>query len=436
VISVDTLDQLAAALLVFSTCGPAPAGGLASLHDSGGEREMVVDLAATAGVPFADISNETSERLRAHLDSGLQPANPLDIWGSGRDFETHVEAAMDAMLADPATAVGALFQDVRDGSYIAEGFARALVRSSRKTKKPVVIVSNYASVNHRALALSTTEAGVPVIDGTQEGLNAIGNLLAFRDRKGSAAVARFRVSDAVRERWRARLTEGRPFSDLEGLSLLREYGIRAQRAMASSSLNDVVRIARDIGFPLALKTAEPGIQHKSDIDGVHLNIAGQDALEAAYRTMAARLGPKVLLMEMAPKGVELALGLVRDRQLGAYVVAAAGGIWIELLKDRAVRMPPFGIGEAEAMIQKLRIAPLLDGKRGMEPCDRGSLYEALARFSMLAADLGDLIDEMDVNPLIVAPDGCFAVDALLVPRLSAQGELLKEDNDGFRIQPA
>ena len=127
VVSVDTLDQLAANLLLFSVAKPAAPGGLASLHDSGGEREMVADLAANAGVRFAAISDHTLDRLRAHLDSGLQPANPLDVWGSGRDFELHVEACMDAMLDDPDTAIGVLFQDIRDGSYVATGFTRALI---------------------------------------------------------------------------------------------------------------------------------------------------------------------------------------------------------------------------------------------------------------------------------------------------------------------
>ena len=183
VTSVDTLDQLAANLLLFSAGRPAAAGGLASLHDSGGERELVTDVASRMGVRFADISDATLDRLQEHLDSGLQAANPLDVWGSGRDFQHHVEACMDAMLADADTAMGALFQDIRDGSYVASGFAKALLAASRKSSKPVTVITNYASVDHRALALATTEAGVPVLDGTEEGLHAIRSLLAFRDRR-------------------------------------------------------------------------------------------------------------------------------------------------------------------------------------------------------------------------------------------------------------
>jgi len=416
VFSVETLDQLAANLALFSAGRPAASGGLASLHDSGGEREMVADLAAKAGVPFAAISERTKEGLRLHLDSGLQPANPLDVWGSGLDFETHVEACMDAMLADPDTAIGVLFQDIRDGSYVAEGFTRAVIRSHAKTGKPVAVVSNYATVNHRALALSTTEAGVPVIDGTDEGLQAIRNLLAFRDRRAATHTYPDAVAREVRERWRRRLGQEKPFGESEALALLADYGIATPRAIAAATPEDVVAAARKIGFPIALKTAAAGIQHKSDVGGVRLGLADESALAVAYADMTARLGPQVLVAEMAPKGVEIAFGLIRDQQFGPYLVIASGGIWIEALRDRAVALPPLSLEQAQALVVRLKTSPLLDGGRGRPAADRAALHAALARFSMLAADLGDLIDEMDVNPLLVSDHGCMAVDALLLGR--------------------
>lgn len=414
VVSVDTLDELAATLLLFSVAPPVPAGAMASLHDSGGEREMVVDLAASAGVRFAAVSDATLERLRPHLDSGLQPANPLDVWGSGRDFERHVEACMVAMLEDADTAIGVLFQDIRDGSYVADGFARAMVAARAKCGKPVAIVSNYASVNHKAIALATTEAGVPVIDGTLEGLRAIRALLDFRDRRERHRTFLAPASGQVRERWRARLRQARPFDEMEALSLLADYGVCVARSQRAETAAEALAAARAIGFPVALKTAAPGIQHKSDRGGVQLGLADEAGLSAAYAEMSARLGPQVVVAEMAPKGVEIAFGIVRDEQFGPYVVVASGGIWIEILKDRSVGLPPLCMEEAAAMIDKLRMSPLLDGRRGMPPADRRALCEALVQFSMLAADLGDRICEMDVNPLIVSAQGCVAVDALVI----------------------
>jgi acetate---CoA ligase (ADP-forming) len=419
-IRVASLDELAANLLLFSSDRPAASGGMASLHDSGGEREMVADLAAAGGVRFAAISDATLDRLRPHLDSGLQPANPLDVWGSGRDFEVHVEACMDAMLDDPDTAIGVLFQDIRDDSYVAAGFARALLASRRKSGKPIAIVTNYAMSNHRSLALATTEAGIPVIDGTREALNAVGNLLAFRDRRAMRKTYPQPVSATVRSKWRRRLESGEPMDEASALSLLSDYGIATPRFLATASMDAVEAAAGRIGFPVALKTAEPGIRHKTDRGGVKLGVT-EETLKAAYSDIAERLGPRVIVAEMAPAGAEVAFGLIRDPQFGPYVMLASGGIWIEILKDRVLALPPVSIEEARDMLARLSIAPVLDGARGRPRADSQALAEAFARFSMLAADLGDLIEEMDVNPLLASARGCVAVDALIATAAEAGG---------------
>jgi len=411
VLTVETLDSLAANLLLFSTVKTAGQGGLASIHDSGGEREMVADLATKFGIPFARISKETQDRLARHLDDGLKPDNPLDVWGTGRDFETHVEACLDALVDDPDTAIGVMFEDIRNGSYITEGFTAAAIRVAKRSDKPVALVTNYSALDHRDVALKVTEAGVPVIDGTEEGLGAIRNLLAFRDHVPVAPL--LRPANPKRDQWRSRLVKG-ALNESEGLALLADYGIRVPRHYRAETLEDTLAAAGAIGFPVALKTAAPGIQHKSDQQGVLLGLRNQDELRAAYQDMASRLGPAVLVAEMAPTGVEIALGLIRDPQFGPYLMVASGGIWIEVLKDRAVAMAPLDHRWAQHLIDSLRIRPLLDGRRGAAPADIDALARAILSISDIAGELGDLIAEMDVNPLIVSASGAIAVDALVV----------------------
>jgi hypothetical protein len=118
---------------------------------------------------------------------------------------------------------------------------------------------------------------------------------------------------------------------------------------------------------------------------------------------------------MAPPGVEVGLGLVRDPTFGTLVLVASGGVLIELLHDRALAVPPLDEAGAGRLIDRLRMRPLLDGVRGADPPDIGSLARAVSRLSVLAVDLADLIAELDVNPVIVSPMGCVAVDALVVP---------------------
>lgn len=413
VLSVETLDGLAANLLLFSSVKPAGKGGLASIHDSGGEREMVADLAQRFGIPFARINQETQARLARHLDDGLKPDNPLDVWGTGRDFETHVEACLEALVDDPDTAIGVMFEDIRNGSYITEGFTAAAIRVARRSAKPVALVTNYAALDHREVALKVTEAGVPVIDGTEEGLGAIRNLLSHRDHKPLAPTAH--PFNPKRDQWRVRLAKG-SLSESEGLALLADYGIQVPRHYRAEDLENALAAARAIGFPVALKTAAPGIQHKSDQQGVMLGLRNEEELIQAYRAMAARLGPAVLVAEMAPKGVEIAFGLIRDAQFGPYLMIASGGVWIEVLKDRSVAMAPLDQDRARHLIDNLRIRPLLDGKRGAQPADIAALTRAVLSLSAIAEELGDLIAEMDVNPLIVSASGAIAVDALVIPQ--------------------
>jgi hypothetical protein len=160
----------------------------------------------------------------------------------------------------------------------------------------------------------------------------------------------------------------------------------------------------------------PGIRHKSDVDGVRLNLATPADVRSAYEDLARRLGPRVLVARMAKPGVELALGLVNDRQFGPLVVVAAGGTLIEIMEDRRVAMPPVDRLRALKLLDRLRLRPLLSGHRKRPAADLDKLADAVASFSLLAASLGDLIAEFDVNPLIAGPEGVLAVDALVMPR--------------------
>ncbi len=425
VIRVDDEDELAATLLLLSHPRRPAAGGLAAMHDSGGERELMVDINTRVGVPFARIGPVTADRLAAHLDPGLAPVNPLDAWGTGADVIDSFAALMEALVEDPDAALGVLFADIRDGYYLSEKYAAAMLAAARRTQKPIAIATNYSLVRHEAIALRLTEAGVPVLDGTANALRAVRHLLAFRDSqavRGPAGPSP--LSDADRARWRERLAGG-DLDESGALDLLDAYGISTPARHHAESRADAIAAAAAIGYPVALKTAAPGIAHKTEAGGVRLGLRDAAEVAEAWDSVAGRLGPRVLVQAMAGRGVEAALGAVVDPDFGPYAMVASGGVLIELLEDRAVSLAPLAAGTAERMIGRLKLSRLLSGVRGAPPADAAALAGALRRLSHLAADFAELIAEVDVNPVIVGPSGIVAVDALVVrrrPGVAGEGE--------------
>jgi acyl-CoA synthetase (NDP forming) len=225
------------------------------------------------------------------------------------------------------------------------------------------------------------------------------------------------VDHAVRARWRDRLATGVPLSELDGLTLLAEYGLETAAARPASSGQAAVDAAAAIGFPVVLKTAAPGVTHKSDVDGVRVGLVDEDAVRGAYEDVSGRLGAEVIVAAMVPAGVEMALGVISDPTFGPLVLVGAGGVLVEVLHDRALALPPIDAAGAHRIIDRLAVRPILEGVRGAEPADVDALANAVVRLSVLAEDLGDLIAALDVNPVIVGSKGCVAVDALVeLPR--------------------
>ncbi|MFO1059527.1 MAG: CoA-binding protein [Dongiaceae bacterium] len=161
VIEVETLDAFANALQLLGHARRIGPGGLATIHDSGGERELLVDLAVGAGVPFARISAATRERLAARLDHGLDPVNPLDAWGTGHDYEGIFRDCLAALVEDPDTALGAFCVEISDGDHLHEGYVRILQDVARQATKPVVLATNLASNGGNVLQGSLARLGIP-----------------------------------------------------------------------------------------------------------------------------------------------------------------------------------------------------------------------------------------------------------------------------------
>jgi acyl-CoA synthetase (NDP forming) len=409
---VRDLAELADTLELFgSGRRAAPGTGIATVHDSGLERAHAADLAAEAGVRFAPLSPATEQRLAAVLDPGLTPANPLDVWGTGRDTEPLFTECLSALAADPGVAAVALAVDLVPEFDGDESYPRAVLAAAAGTAKPVAVLAGLPAAVDQAAAARLRAVGVPVLDGTRTGLLALRHLLDHAARPPEPPPAP-EPPGAKAGRWRGRLASG----GVELFGLLSDYGIPVVRARAAASRAAALAAAEEIGYPVVIKTAEPGIAHKSDVGGVRLGLAGPAAAGAAYDDLAGRLGPRVLICETAAPGTELALGLITDPAVGPLLVIGAGGIFVEIFSERVVLLAPVTRTAALAAVRRLRIAPVLAGSRGRPAADLEAIADAITALSRLACDLGDALDALDINPLICGPAGAVAADALLVPR--------------------
>jgi acyl-CoA synthetase (NDP forming) len=414
---VSTLDELADTAELFAGGRRAHSGALAAIHDSGGERALLVDVAADVGVDFATLSESTVARLQGVLEQGLSATNPLDAWGTGNDAEEIFRQCMDALLDDAETAALAFCVDMTTESEGVGSYVQTALDVYPKTNKPMAMLGNLASAIDRADSSRLREAGIPVLEGTATGLLAFRHLFSYRD-----FVARFpppatAIDVALSRRWRDRMTvERAALSPNETLELIRDYDLPTIAASPATSVGEAITAAEAIGWPVALKTAAFGIAHKTEARGIVLGITDEDLLRAAYRDISTRLGPKVIVTGMAPAGVEIALGIVRDEQFGPLVMVAAGGVLIEVLDERIFALPPIDHERALGMLRRLRLWHLLQGIRGEPPADIDAVADSVVALSRLAGDLGGVIDALDVNPIIAGPHGCVAVDALVVPR--------------------
>ena len=411
-------DEMIVTAMLFAANFKVTSGGLASMLDSGGMREQMVDLAEDYGLQFARISPATTAVLRANLEPHLEAVNPMDGMGDlGRDTaRTYLECGK-ALLDDSDTGLLSFEFEFRDGfSHYPELFEVAQQLAAHNDK-PVVLLNSCTYTSVTATAVEMTGQGIPVINGIDVALRAIANLVNFEagpvDRVNHPGI-RF-DADLIRH-WKQQLAEQSGCDEITALKLMSDFGLPAVEFILAEDMEQVISAAEQLEYPLVLKTAEAGIAHKSDQGGVKVGIKDREQLQQACQDLQTRLGNRVVVMPMVDTGVEVSVGMKNDPQFGPMVIVACGGVMIELLAERSFSLAPVDHSGANALIDQTRLAKLLAGIRGQEPVDRESLIELIVRFSQLVCELKDEIAEIDLNPVIVNATGCTIVDALIVPQ--------------------
>lgn len=420
VIRADTLEQLFDSSLAFSS-QPLPRGSdVTIVTNAGGPSIVATDAAVTDGLTLTRLEPRTTRELRRELPPATSVANPIDVLGdAGPDL---YRVAIDAVLADrhgDALLVILTPQLKTD----AEGTAGVVVEAHRQTDRPI-LASFMGSLGVRRAVGVLSEGGIPNYPFPERAIASLAAMVDYaRVRKRPIGQPRHFAVDRERAAGiiaRARAAGQANLDSFDAAQVVAAYGIAIPRAILAHTVDEAVRAAAEIGFPVVLKVASPEVVHKSEVGGVRVGIRSADEVRRAYEQICASVAERapsaridgISVWQMAPPGVETIVGLSKDPTFGHLVLFGLGGIYVEVLKDVSLRVVPITPADAMAMIREIRAFPILVGSRGQPPSDLEAIQDVLERVSQLAEDFPE-IRELDLNPLVVypRPHGALAVDA-------------------------
>lgn len=421
---IEVQDMEEAADFVQALLGQRAASGrkVAVMGGSGGSAVVFSDAADDCGLTLAPLTETTMSVLRENLPSVASLENPVDFAAGflGDRNAGKLERAIDAILADPGIdQFGMLFATVSAGNGVM--MAQAMANAATRSRKPLLAFAAAPGEQARGMFAILKEAQIPVTRSVRRLARAMQLLAEVHD-------LRHRETEAVAEAPPLPVPPARSgaLDERSSKQWLQACGIPVSEDLLYPPAPISEHLARACRFPVALKILSADISHKSDVGGVALNLRTPAELAAASVTMldavsaaapAAQL-QGLLASPMISDGLETIVGIVNDPVFGPVVAFGLGGIHAETLKDVTYRLAPFGVATALRMIGELRAAALFRGRRGQRPRDVQALAQLLARVSQLAWQQRGRIAELDINPLLVRPEGqgVVAVDALVVLR--------------------
>ncbi|MHB9286227.1 acetate--CoA ligase family protein [Halobacteriales archaeon Cl-PHB] len=393
---------------------------VAIISNAGGPGVMTTDAVGDSSLTLASFADETKERLVEKLPDGANVYNPVDVIGDAN--VDRFERALEIVLEDPNVGM-AVVLSCPTATLSFENLADSVVEIQDRYEQPVA-ATLMGGDSTREAAETLSDAGIPTYFDPARAVGSLETLARYgrvRDRTVQDP-ARFDVdTERAREVLAKAARRDTNRLGVEAMDLLEAYGISTPAGAIVDSPAEAEEVAADIGEEVVMKVVSPDILHKSDIGGVEVGVT-QDDIRDTYEDLLARarnyqpdatiLGVQVQEMLDLDAGVETIVGSTRDPQFGPLVLFGLGGIFVEIMEDTTERLAPVSESEAREMVDGIKASPLLYGARGRDPVAVDSLVDLIQRLSQLVTDL-PAINELDVNPALVTPDGATAVDLRL-----------------------
>jgi acetyl coenzyme A synthetase (ADP forming)-like protein len=401
---------------------PLPAGTkVAVITNAGGPGIMAADAIERRGLTFAKLDEQTINKLSAELPPAANVYNPIDVLGDA--LAERYSFAISLVLDDPNVDI-VLVLLTPQAMTEAAATADAIVKISRqKPDKP--ILTCFLGASKVADGVKILRAGlIPQYDATDNAVATIkvmSEYVRWRSRPKRVVklfpVNRRKVENIVERHLRQGIRE---VGETEAKEILEAYGFVTPKGSIATTAEQAANIAQQLGFPVVLKIWSPDILHKTDVGGVRIGLSTEQEVKDAFDLMMYRVPKKqpeahilgVLVQEMCKSGKEVILGMNRDPHFGPLMMFGMGGIMVEVLKDVSFYLAPLTADEAKQMLVNTRTYQMLKGVRGQEGVDIDKIAEGLQRLSQLVTEFPQ-IQEMDINPYVVGPEGTtpIAVDA-------------------------
>jgi len=393
-------------------------GNVGIMSTSGGLDALLADTAESHGIKIGNLEKTTLTQLQNILPNWNPVSNPLDISGLFVNDPVILTECAKALLSDKNLDLLLIGLTVGE-NYV--NFAYKLEKCIRYYNKPVLVLFEGGSLVNRGKVVFR-EKGIPVFNRIDDLMINTKALINYGQLKNmnSNIIKRDKNSDKYLDRGMKISTKG-VLSRAETHELFQSYGIPMVKECGVMTLKEAKKQAGKLGWPIVLKVSNEVVVHKTEINGISLNIDNENKLIESFERLIKlqenymdSCYPLVMQQQIL-NGTELILGISRDQEFGPVVLVGFGGIFVEVVKDFVLGIPPIDEVEAQSMLRRLKAFPLLEGFRGRPAADLRQLSKVIIALSQMAMDFEDCLESIDINPFIIDENGCgWAIDKTVI----------------------
>lgn len=412
VIRAESLEELLETAIALQSRRRPRGRGVAAVSTSGGQIGLLHDNLPGTGLALPEFAPDTRAALAQLVAPFVRLANPLDWWGTANPDDC-LPRILETVAADPGIDIVIQVSDFTvgpTGVNMRAGRPLRSVKSVLPSREELFVVLDAIEGAPQAPDIEARAAEeILVLSGLRSGLRALGHLVGYELGRVAlptppdpgSRLAAIGVSNLT---WTP-----------DVMKLLRAAGFAVARGGLARTAREAATIGNDLGYPVVAKIADEGIAHKSDAGGVLLDLRSPGELSLAADRLLGSGATRILVQEQILGGVEMFLGLQTSPELGTFILAGLGGIWAELVDDVQIRPIGLRAGEAHQMLSQLKGYRQLRGARGHPPVRLDVVAEAIMRLDAVGLAVGERIESLDINPLIIREGEATVADALLIP---------------------